>query len=251
MMASVSAPWPPARCRAPPCPGSSTTTLSATRCTAVSRAWSSRSAAAPSPDAPPLIVRREPLHRPERVRARRCRRGRRRRCAGTRAARRRWHDRTRRRRGRGRSRGRTAAAAGRGRRRRRPGGRGVGQHPVAEAPARLLEAAERLHADDAVDGEPALLLERADRRVDGVVEGVGGGVVPGLAGRTGQQPESAEPVADLRDRRAGVPPSVAREGSRRCYRNSARSASSAALGLAPTICFTSRRPGRRSSSAWT
>ena len=41
----------------------------------------------------------------------------------------------------------------------------VGQDPVAEAPAGLVQRVVGRAADDAVDGEPALLLERAHRAV--------------------------------------------------------------------------------------
>ena len=46
----------------------------------------------------------------------------------------------------------------------------MGQDPVAEAPAGLVEAAEGQRPDDAVDGEPALLLEGADGELDAIVE---------------------------------------------------------------------------------
>ncbi len=46
----------------------------------------------------------------------------------------------------------------------------MGEDAVAEAPARLVEAAEGQRPHDAVDGQPALLLEGAHRQLDPVVE---------------------------------------------------------------------------------
>ena len=46
----------------------------------------------------------------------------------------------------------------------------VGQDPVAEPPARFVEAPEGQRADDAVDGQAALLLEGAYGELDASVE---------------------------------------------------------------------------------
>ena len=46
----------------------------------------------------------------------------------------------------------------------------VGEHAVAELPARLLEAPEGVRPDDPVDGDPALLLEGAHGTIELVVE---------------------------------------------------------------------------------
>jgi len=45
----------------------------------------------------------------------------------------------------------------------------VGEDPVAEPPASLVEAPEGQRSDDPVHGEPALLLEGAHRELDVVV----------------------------------------------------------------------------------
>ena len=64
----------------------------------------------------------------------------------------------------------------------------VGQDAVTEGPACLLEATEGLHTDDTIDGEAPLLLEGADRTIDGVVENAVRGVELGVVG--GQEPET-------------------------------------------------------------
>ncbi len=53
-------------------------------------------------------------------------------------------------------------------------GRHVGQDPVSESPPRLVQRVVGLRADDAVDGDAALLLELPDRAVSRVVELRGG-----------------------------------------------------------------------------
>ncbi len=128
----------------------------------------------------------------------------------------------------------------------------MGQDPVAEPPARLVEAAERQWADDAVDGQPALLLEGAYGELDATVvrrsllellEVTGCAVV--------QQTDPLEQTGDLGDGGTRVPepedrvhagetrPSTVLPVMRAAHAmKSASSLSSAALGRAPTICLT-------------
>ena len=65
------------------------------------------------------------------------------------------------------------------------------QHPVTQAPARLLQAPVRLRPHDAVDRDPPLLLELPDGHVQGAVEHVPLTV--------GEQPEAVQPGSDLSD----------------------------------------------------
>jgi hypothetical protein len=44
------------------------------------------------------------------------------------------------------------------------------QNPVTELPACLFQMPEGLYADDAVDGQSALLLKCANRFIDGIIE---------------------------------------------------------------------------------
>ena len=82
----------------------------------------------------------------------------------------------------------------------------VGQDPVAEPPARLVEAPERQRTDDAVDGQAALLLEGAYGELDApvvlrghleLVEVTGCAVV--------QQTDPLEQTGDLGDGGTRVP----------------------------------------------
>ena len=79
--------------------------------------------------------------------------------------------------------------------------RNVGEHPITELPARLVESAKGVGPDDAVDGYATFLLERPHRAVECFVErGVGeirtrGDVIT--------QSEVREPCAHLRDGRPG------------------------------------------------
>jgi hypothetical protein len=77
----------------------------------------------------------------------------------------------------------------------------MGQQPVTEVPARLVEDPVGLRSDDAVDGQSPLLLEGPDRPVHLRVE-------DHLARRrtaaVGQQAERGQQSADVGDRVAGV-----------------------------------------------
>ena len=127
----------------------------------------------------------------------------------------------------------------------------VGQDPVAEPPAGLVEAAEGQRTDDAVDGQAALLLEGAYGELDALVVRRLGGADAGLLGDISSVAQKIDPLEqtdDLGDGGTGVPEPEDRvhagdcnppaAASRPQAMKSASSLSSAALGRAPTICLT-------------
>ena len=79
----------------------------------------------------------------------------------------------------------------------------VGEDPVAELPAGLVETTEGQRADDAVDGEAALLLEGAYGELDGAVVhalGIGDGVTTVV-----EKADPVEQTGDLGDGGTRVP----------------------------------------------
>ena len=84
----------------------------------------------------------------------------------------------------------------------------VGQDPVAEAPARLVEATEGQRTHDAVDGQPALLLEGAYGELDALVVHRLRGADPGLfrdVSSIAQKIDPLEQTDDLGDGGTRVP----------------------------------------------
>jgi hypothetical protein len=79
----------------------------------------------------------------------------------------------------------------------------VGEQPVTEPPAGFVEDPVGERADDAVDGQPTLLLEGAHRPVEVGVEGVTRHARVG-GGRLVVPVEGGQQRADLGDGRAGV-----------------------------------------------
>ena len=83
----------------------------------------------------------------------------------------------------------------------------MGQDAVTEAPAGLVETTEGQRADDAVDGQAALLLEGADGELDAVVVRRLGGTDAGLVRDIGSVAQKIDPLQqtdDLGDRGTGV-----------------------------------------------
>ncbi|MEY4136587.1 MAG: hypothetical protein RL205_715, partial [Actinomycetota bacterium] len=99
------------------------------------------------------------------------------------------------------------------------------EHAIAELPPCLVEAAEGVRADNAVGRQATLLLESANCHIAVVIEHI---AVLGIA----EESQVRKPCAHLRDGRPG------RTQAEQHYRYGARSASSAAFGLAPMIDFT-------------
>ena len=100
---------------------------------------------------------------------------------------------------------------------------------VTELPAGFLEAAEGVLSDDAIDTQTPILLEDAHRLLGRVIEGVG--TIDRI-----EESQVNEPGAHFGDGGPGVAaPKVH-------YKYGARSASKAALGLAPMMVFTTWPP---------
>ena len=109
--------------------------------------------------------------------------------------------------------------------------REVGEDAVAEPPARLVEATERQRPDDAVDGEPALLLEGAHGKLYAVVEEGAQGWLT-LERSIAQKTDPLEQTGDLGDCGTGVPvpddPGVRAHHSRDCSSRARRPGDDAA-----------------------
>ena len=100
---------------------------------------------------------------------------------------------------------------------------------ITELPPSLVQPTVRGWADDAIDRQPAFLLERADSVIELLVE-----YRPGV--RVRKEAQVGKSASNLSDTRPGIPK------AEHAYRYAARSASRACFGFAPTMDLTSCPP---------